>query len=102
MNFGYDECVDSFAGFGIFRLARDARILPEALTSLFTRVLVEEARHIVFFVNWIAWDRTRRGLRGPAMQAIPALAQLRGDRLGTPRPRAARGSSRRPPRKARR
>jgi hypothetical protein len=71
--FGYDECVDSFAGFGIFRLARDARILPEALTSLFVRLLVEEARHIVFFINWIAWDRTRRGLRGPVAQAIPAL-----------------------------
>lgn len=74
MAFGYNECVDSFAGFGIFRLARDARILPEALASLFSRVLVEEARHIVFFVNWTAWDRTRRGLRGPLMQAIPALA----------------------------
>ncbi len=74
INFGYDECVDSFAGFGIFRLARDARILPEALTSLFTRLLVEEARHIVFFVNWIAWDRSRRGLRGPVAQAVPALA----------------------------
>ncbi|HVN68623.1 MAG TPA: ferritin-like domain-containing protein [Candidatus Binatia bacterium] len=73
IGFGYDECVDSFAGFGIFRLARDARILPESLTSLFSRVLVEEARHIVFFVNWVAWDRTRRGLRGPLMQAIPAL-----------------------------
>ncbi len=71
--FGYDECVDSFAGFGIFRLARDARILPETLTSLFSRVLVEEARHIVFFVNWIAWDRCRRGLRGPVLQAIPTL-----------------------------
>ena len=73
VHFGYEECVDSFAGFGIFRLARDARILPEALTSLFVRLLVEEARHIVFFVNWIAWDRHRRGLRGPVAQAIPAL-----------------------------
>jgi hypothetical protein len=73
IDFGYDECVDSFAGFGIFRLARDARILPEALTSLFTRLLVEEARHIVFFVNWIAWDRSRRGLRGGALQAVPVL-----------------------------
>jgi hypothetical protein len=71
--FGYNECVDSFGGFGIFRLARDARILPEALTSLFVRVLVEEARHIVFFVNWIAWDRYRRGLRGAVLQALPAL-----------------------------
>jgi hypothetical protein len=73
IDFGYNECVDSFAGFGIFRLARDARILPEALTSLFVRLLVEEARHIVFFVNWVAWDRCRRGLRGPVMQAFPAL-----------------------------
>jgi len=74
IDFGYDECVDSFAGFGIFRLARDARILPEALTSLFARVLVEEARHIVFFINWVAWDRSRRGLRGPVLQTIPALS----------------------------
>jgi hypothetical protein len=71
--FGYDECVDSFAGFGIFRLARDSRILPEALTSLFSRVLIEESRHIVFFVNWIAWDRYRRGWRGPIAQALPVL-----------------------------
>ncbi|HEY5426960.1 MAG TPA: ferritin-like domain-containing protein [Candidatus Tumulicola sp.] len=74
VNFGYNECVDSFAGFGIFRLARDARVLPDTLTSIFTRVLEEEARHIVFFVNWIAWDRDRRGCRGPLLQAIPALA----------------------------
>jgi hypothetical protein len=73
IDFGYNECVDSFAGFGIFRLARDARILPESLTSLFTRLLVEEARHIVFFVNWIAWDRTRRQIRGPVLQAFPTL-----------------------------
>jgi hypothetical protein len=73
LDFGYNECVDSFAGFGIFRLARAARILPETLTSLFAQVLLEEARHIVFFVNWIAFDRFRRGLRGPVMQAVPAL-----------------------------
>jgi hypothetical protein len=73
IDFGYNECVDSVAGFGIFRLARDTRVLPEALTSLFARVLVEEARHIVFFVNWIAWDRSRRGLRGPILQAVPVM-----------------------------
>ncbi|MEO7202759.1 MAG: ferritin-like domain-containing protein [Candidatus Tumulicola sp.] len=73
VHFGYDECVDSFAGFGIFKLARDARILPESLTSLFARVLEEEARHIVFFVNWIAWDRARSGLTPPYMQILPSL-----------------------------
>jgi hypothetical protein len=78
INFGYNECVDSFAGFGIFRLARDARLLPEALTSLFTRLLIEEARHVVFFVNWIAWDRSRRGLPGAVLQALPVLASYAG------------------------
>jgi hypothetical protein len=78
INFGYNECVDSFAGFGIFRMARDARILPEALTSLFTRLLIEEARHVVFFVNWVAWDRSRRGLPGAVLQALPVLASYAG------------------------
>lgn len=72
VDFGYNECVDSFAGFGIFRLACDARILPDSLTSLFARVIEEEARHIVFFVNWVAWDRDRRGCRGALMQSVPA------------------------------
>ena len=44
-------------------LACDAKILPESLTSTSRACLVEEARHIVFFINWIAWDRYRRGLR---------------------------------------
>jgi hypothetical protein len=78
LDFGYNECVDSFAGFGIFRLARDARVLPESLTSLFSRVIAEEARHIVFFVNWVAWDRFRRGLRGFVMQAPAALLGYAG------------------------
>lgn len=78
VDFGYNECADSFAGFGIFKLAREARILPESLTSLFSRLLYEEARHIVFFVNWIAWDRCRRGLRAPALQVLPALIGYAG------------------------
>ena len=78
VHFGYNECVDSFAAFGIFKLATESRILPEALTSLFARVIQEEAQHIVFFINWIAWDRTRRGLRGTALQAIPALSGYGG------------------------
>jgi hypothetical protein len=71
IDFGYAECVDSFLGFGVFRIARDLQFLPESLTSLFTRVLIEESRHIVFFVNWIAYERARRGYGTPVMQAIP-------------------------------
>ena len=73
VDFGYNECVDSFAGFGIFKLACDARILPESLTSLFARVMLEEARHIVFFINWIAYDRYRRGYGSPPAQFVPAM-----------------------------
>ena len=78
IEFGYNECVDSFAGFGIFKLACDSRILPESLTSIFSRVLVEEARHIVFFINWIAWDRYRRGYGAPLVQWLPALLGYAG------------------------
>jgi hypothetical protein len=70
IHFGYRECLDSFLGFGIFRLAREARFLPDSLVSLFTRVLHEEARHIVFFVNWVAYERVRRGYGFPPVQAM--------------------------------
>ncbi len=69
IDFGYNECLDSFFGFGVFRLAREARVLPDELISLFTRVLHEEARHITFFVNWIAYDRAQRGYGAPLLQA---------------------------------
>jgi hypothetical protein len=68
IDFGYNECLDSFFGFGIFRMAREARVLPDELIALFTRVLHEEARHIVFFVNWIAHDRAQRGYGAPLLQ----------------------------------
>jgi hypothetical protein len=71
VKFGYNECLDSLFGFGIFRLACEARIVPESLTTLFARVLFEEARHIVFFVNWIAYERAQRGFGAPVLQAVP-------------------------------
>ncbi|MBV8425411.1 MAG: ferritin-like domain-containing protein [Candidatus Eremiobacteraeota bacterium] len=70
IHFGYSECLDSFVGFGLFRIAQELEFLPDALCSLFTRVLWEEARHIVFFVNWIAYERVQRGYGNPLMQAI--------------------------------
>ncbi len=71
IDFGYAECVDSFLGFGVFRLAREIEYLPDALMSLFARVMIEEARHIVFFVNWIAYERACRGYGAPVLQALP-------------------------------
>lgn len=78
IDFGYEECIDSFFGFGVFRLAREVRFLPDSLISLFARVMIEEARHIVFFVNWIAYERARRGYGAPVLQMFPtALGYVR-------------------------
>ncbi len=70
IHFGYCECLDSFLGFGGYRLAQEIEFMPQSLISLFSRVLWEEARHIVFFVNWIAYERVQRGYGGAFMQAI--------------------------------
>jgi hypothetical protein len=64
-DFGYGECLDSFLGFGVFLIARRSGFLPDAMFELFDTLLREETRHIVFFVNWMAWYQVSRG-RGAA------------------------------------
>jgi len=61
LDFGYEECIDSFLGMGIFGLARQVQLFIPELTDIFEIVLLEEARHVTFFVNWIAYERIRRG-----------------------------------------
>jgi hypothetical protein len=77
-DFGYGECLDAFLGFGVFQIARRAGFLPEPMFAIFDTLMHEENRHIVFFINWAAWEQARRGRGSPWLRsAIAAVYYCR-------------------------
>jgi hypothetical protein len=60
-DFGFGECMDSFLGFGVFKIARQSGFLPESMFQVLERLMFEETRHIVFFINWMAYRQVQAG-----------------------------------------
>jgi hypothetical protein len=81
VDFGYGECLDAFLGFGVFKIARQSGFLPDSMFSLFDVLMYEETRHIVFFINWMAYREARRG-RGAAPVRALTSAWYYGRALG--------------------
>ena len=79
-DFGYGECVDSFLGFGVFKMARNRGSCPGRCSQIFEMLMYEETRHIVFFINWMAYTQRQAARSGCTAARCRSPAALRSSR----------------------
>ncbi len=78
---GFQKCLDALLGFGFYGLAHESSTFPEELLQQFDRLLNEEARHIVFFINWFAYSQTKLDKSWNELRGTNAIWKQRGDLL---------------------
>jgi hypothetical protein len=71
--YGYRQTLEAFLGWGVLSLARDAGTFPTPFVRIFEALLDDESRFSLFFANWFAYDRARRGRVGPLDETRDAV-----------------------------
>ena len=85
IDFGYEECLDSFFGFGIYRIARQIAFLPDSLTTMLgARLLGEETCATSCFSS--IGSLTSACAAAGGATALQAAAARPGVRAGPDRP----------------